>query len=134
MLFLLKLQVRLFKEQLSHFPSNFTSMVDTPKILANVMEALVCTVFIDSDSSITTTLEVVEELLKAMFPTQNFPRLPRKALKTLHSSSTEEEQQANPKTQEITNKVTKIIGYTFNKKELEHSPKNPPRTTMTMNG
>ncbi|KAJ9543909.1 hypothetical protein OSB04_023616 [Centaurea solstitialis] len=54
-----EVEVRLFKEQLSHFPSKFTSMFDTPMILADVMEGLVGAFFIDSDSSITTTLEVL---------------------------------------------------------------------------
>lgn len=63
---LLSRQIEEFSEAISGYPLHSTGLVDAPKVLADIVESLIGAIFLDSNSSLETTWQVVKNLLQPM--------------------------------------------------------------------
>ncbi|XP_027171833.1 ribonuclease 3-like protein 3 [Coffea eugenioides] len=63
---LLSRQIQEFSEAISAYPLHSTGLVAAPKVLADIVESLIGAIFLDSNSSLDTTWQVVKNLLQPM--------------------------------------------------------------------
>lgn len=68
---LLQRQIQEFMEGIDEYPSHSHGMIDPPKVLADLLESLIGAIFIDTDSSMDSTWEVVERLLEPLITPEN---------------------------------------------------------------
>ncbi|CAI9280062.1 unnamed protein product [Lactuca saligna] len=68
---LLQRQIQEFMEGIEQYPSHSHGMIDPPKVLADLLESLIGAIFIDTDSSMDSTWEVVERLLQPLITPEN---------------------------------------------------------------
>lgn len=64
-------QIQEFMEGIKEYPSHSHGMIDPPKVLADILESLIGAIFIDADSSMDATWEVVERLLQPLMTPEN---------------------------------------------------------------
>ncbi|XP_057984697.1 ribonuclease 3-like protein 3 [Hevea brasiliensis] len=84
----LKKQIRKFSQAILDYPLHFIGLVDVPKVLVDIVESLIGTVFIDCNSSIDTVLFkdlfepiISREMLKIHPVTELYEVCPKKHLK-----------------------------------------------------
>ncbi|KAL3509845.1 hypothetical protein ACH5RR_029246 [Cinchona calisaya] len=59
-------QIESFTEAISAYPLHSSGLVDAPKVLADIVESLIGAIFLDCNSSLDTTWQVVKNLLQPM--------------------------------------------------------------------
>ncbi|KAL3848998.1 hypothetical protein ACJIZ3_010880 [Penstemon smallii] len=69
-------QINEFRDAIKEYPLHSTGLIDTPKALADIVESLVGAIYIDSNSSIDITWEVVKNLLQPMITPENLQTHP----------------------------------------------------------
>ncbi|XVE72423.1 hypothetical protein DITRI_Ditri11bG0038400 [Diplodiscus trichospermus] len=67
---LLEEQIRLFSKEIQQYPLQSNGLVDAPKMLADLVEAAIGAVFIDSNSSIDIVWKVFKELLEPIIKSE----------------------------------------------------------------
>lgn len=65
-------QIQEFMEGIVEYPSHSQGMIDPPKVLADILESLIGAIYIDTDSSMDATWEVIERLLQPLITPENF--------------------------------------------------------------
>ncbi|CAI9280061.1 unnamed protein product [Lactuca saligna] len=68
---LLQRQIQEFMEGIKQYTSHSHGMIDPPKVLADLLESLIGVIFIDTESSMDSTWEVVERLLQPLITSEN---------------------------------------------------------------
>ncbi|XP_071691870.1 ribonuclease 3-like protein 3 [Rutidosis leptorrhynchoides] len=69
-------QIQEFMEGIVEYPSHSSGMIDPPKVLADILESLIGAIFIDTNSSMDVTWEVVERLLQPLITPENLKPQP----------------------------------------------------------
>ncbi|XP_042041193.1 ribonuclease 3-like protein 3 [Salvia splendens] len=75
-IFLLEPQIEEFREAIAKYPLHSPGLIDAPKVLADIFEALIGAIFLDCKSSFDTTWEVVKKLLEPVITTATLPKHP----------------------------------------------------------
>ncbi|XAR55351.1 Ribonuclease III [Bertholletia excelsa] len=57
-------QIKEFQEAIEEYPLHSNGLIDAPKVLADMVESIIAAIFVDCDSSMDTTWEVVKNLLE----------------------------------------------------------------------
>ncbi|KAK1439809.1 hypothetical protein QVD17_05630 [Tagetes erecta] len=80
---LLSKQIRVFIKALEKYPYHSYGLIDAPKTLADIVESTIGAIYIDSNSSIDTTWEVVKILLEPMITPEMLQQNPVRKLNEL---------------------------------------------------
>ncbi|KAL8238151.1 hypothetical protein R6Q59_019232 [Mikania micrantha] len=80
---MLSKQIRVFIKALEKYPSHSYGLIDAPKTLADIVESTIGAIYIDSNSSIETTWEVVKILLEPMITPEMLQQNPVRKLNEL---------------------------------------------------
>ncbi|KAG6387024.1 hypothetical protein SASPL_152206 [Salvia splendens] len=75
-IFLLEPQIEEFREAIAKYPLHSSGLIDAPKVLADIFEALIGAIFLDCKSSFDTTWEVVKKLLEPVITLATLPKHP----------------------------------------------------------
>ncbi|KAL1567598.1 ribonuclease 3-like protein 3 [Salvia divinorum] len=73
---LLEPQIEEFREAIAKYPLHSSGLIDAPKVLADIFEALIGAIFLDCKSSFDTTWEVVKKLLEPVITPATLPTHP----------------------------------------------------------
>ncbi|XP_051116787.1 ribonuclease 3-like protein 3 [Andrographis paniculata] len=73
---LLPIQIEGFRNEMKKYPLHSCGLIDAPKVLADIVEALIGAIFIDSNSSMDTTSEITIRLLEPIITPENLPTHP----------------------------------------------------------
>ncbi|XP_047973104.1 ribonuclease 3-like protein 3 isoform X1 [Salvia hispanica] len=85
-IFLLEHQIEEFREAIAKHPLHSSGLIDAPKVLADIFEALIGAIFLDCKSSFDTTWEVVKKLLEPVITPATLPIHPVSQLQELCQS------------------------------------------------
>ncbi|XP_057786500.1 ribonuclease 3-like protein 3 [Salvia miltiorrhiza] len=85
-IFLLGVQIDEFRDAIAKYPLHSSGLVDAPKVLADIVEALIGAIFLDCKCCLDTTWEVVKKLLEPIITPATLPIHPVTQLQELCQS------------------------------------------------